>query len=298
MNKQPGLTSVDMDVLIFLSEHHFLTISQLLRLRSLRSTSLTSEQERMKRLTDHEYVLRVALPHSGKGQPAYVYTLATKGQRELESIGLMFSSSRVRKSEVQQRKLPLVHTLQTNDFLIAARLLPRAVPAIELTEFRHDLDLQRNPARIEVRRGVRVETVSVVPDGWLSFQMSVPGRTKPRKRCIVLELDRGTIKNPTVFKDKLLSLFYYCISEEYKQMFGTDLAQVAFACTAGGIGRVEKMLTWCEQELQLRDLVSEAPLYKFAALPGELDPKTLFCSDMWVSPFSDEEVSPLLWRID
>src|SRR5205807_2314431 len=116
----------------------------------------------------------------------------------------------------------LQHVLELNDFLIAASLLPRVVPSISLVEMRHDLDLKKTPVKVTVERrmpyGDRIdEKVTVIPDGWLDFRMVVPDRRKPRRRCIVVELDRGT-SSVAPFKSKLRALYAYAISEDYQEL--------------------------------------------------------------------------------
>jgi hypothetical protein len=123
--------------------------------------------------------------------------------------------------------------------------------------------------------------------------MVLPDRPKPRRRCIVVELDRGTT-SVAPFKEKLRALYGYAISEEYQELFGTDLCMVAYATTAGR-QRLSQMIEWCEQELEQQRLEHEANLYRFTALPEEITPLTLFCSPVWYKPFKSEPVS-LLWK--
>src|SRR5437763_7213783 len=169
-----------------------------------------------------------------------------------------------------------------------------------LVETHHDLDLKKTPVKVTVERrlpyGDRIdEKVTVIPDGWLDFRMAVPDRPKPRRRCIVVELDRGTT-SIAPFKQKLRALYAYAISEEYQELYGTDLCMVAYATTAGR-QRLQSMIEWCEQELEQQRLEHEANLYRFTALPdGELDPRQVFCSPVWYKPYQKEPVS-LLWQV-
>ncbi len=291
------LTGVDVDILQLVHEYHFLTAEQIVTLRYSKN-SLPTAQIRLKSLYENNYLERRHLPHTGTGNTEYLYHLSTKGQRYLESAGIT-GFSRVRKSEIENMEFPhLKHVLSLNDFLIAARLLPRSVPSIFLVEMRHDLDLKKTPERVTVERrmpyGDRIdEKVTVIPDGWLDFRMAVADRPKPRRRCIVVELDRGTT-SVAPFKQKLRALYFYAISEDYQELFGTDLCMVAYATTAGK-ARMAQMIEWCEQELEQQRLEHEANLYRFTALPDELDPKELFCEEVWYKPFENEPVS-LLWN--
>lgn len=123
--------------------------------------------------------------------------------------------------------------------------------------------------------------------------MVVPGHDKPRRRCIVVDLDRGTT-SVAPFKEKLRALYGYAISEEYQELFGTDLCMVAYATTAGK-QRLYQMIEWCEQELEQQRLEHDANLYRFTALPEEITPLTLFCEEVWYKAFESEPVS-LLWK--
>ena len=110
----------------------------------------------------------------------------------------------------------------------------------------------------------------------------------------MVELDRGTT-SIAPFKEKLRAYYFYAISEEYEALFGTQLCIVAYATTAGK-DRLKQMVEWCEQELAQQRLEHEANLYRFAALPEELDPQHVFCTPLWYIPFEDEPVS-LLWQV-
>ena len=288
------LTAVDYEILQRVREYHFLTAEQIVTLRYSKN-SLPTAQIRLKALSDAKYLERRKLPSIEPGNTEYIYFLSTKGQHELEAAG-MTGFSRVRKSEIEEMKFPhLQHVLSLNDFLIAARLLSKEVPYISLVEMRHDLDLKKTPVKVTVERrmpyGDRIdEKITVIPDAWLDFRMDV----LHLRRCIVVELDRGTI-SIAPFKQKLRSLFAYAISAEYQELFGTDLCLVAYATTAGK-QRLQQMIEWCEQELEQQRLEHEANLYRFTALPENIDPLTLFCTPVWYKPFEEKPV-PLLWPV-
>ena len=105
----------------------------------------------------------------------------------------------------------LEHALALNDFLIAARLVERSVPSISLVDMRHDLDLKKTPVKVTVERrlpyGDRIdEKVTVIPDGWLDFRQRIEGQEKRKRRCIVVELDRGTT-SIAPFKEKFRAYY-------------------------------------------------------------------------------------------
>lgn len=296
--KQPAytLTAVDYETVQLVREFHFLTVEQVIKLRGLSINSKPKVQIRLKALFDSKYLDRRSLPHVGTGNTEYIYALSTKGMNLLKELG--FSGfSRFRPDEFRRFAFPhLDHALAVNDVLIAARLLHDGVPNISLAEMRHDLDLKKTPVRVTVERrlpyGDRTdEKITVIPDGWLDFRMPL----LDLRRCIVLELDRGTT-SIAPFKQKLRAYFSYAVSLEYQELFGTDLCMVAYATTAGH-NRLRQMIEWCETELTQQRLEHEANLYRFASLPdGEYNPQEIFCSEMWYKPFEDEPVS-LLWKL-
>jgi len=212
------LTGVDYEILQLVRDFHFLTVEQVIRLRSLSINSKPKVQIRLKSLFDNKYLDRRSLPHVGVGNAEFIYALSTKGMNLLKELGYS-GFSRFRPDEFRRFAFPhLDHALAVNDFLIAARLLPDSIPQITLSEMRHDLDLKKTPVRVIVERrlpyGDRVdEKITVIPDGWLDFRMEVSGRPKPRRRCIVLELDRGTT-SIAPFKQKLRAYYGYALSEE------------------------------------------------------------------------------------
>lgn len=291
--KRYHTTAVDLEILRLLQTYHYLTTEQIVKIR-YSPNSLPTAQVRMKALFEAEFVGRRRLPSLSTGNTSFVYYLSTKGRDLLEEDMGSAIAGRVRTDDIEHMQYPfLQHVLSLNDFLIAASQLPSFVPAISLAEMRHDLDLKKTPVRLNVPDSKLREKVTVIPDAWLDVRMEVLGKTKPRRKCLVIELDRGTT-SITPLKQKLRALYYFACSEAYVQLFGTDLCQVAYATTAGE-ARLHQLLNWCEQELEEQQLTEEANLYRFTALPEDsaYNPLQLFCSPLWYKPFEEEPV-PLL----
>ncbi len=296
-DKPYTLKGVDYEFLLLVKEYHYITAAQIVRLR-YKAGSLSSVQVRLKNLFEVGYLLRRARPDDKPGSPEYIYSLSMKGYRVVQELGCAIPS-RVRKSEFQARTyFHLDHLLEVNDVLIAARLLPGLAPQIALQEFRHDLDLHKTPlvvsydARTHARKHER-ERTTIIPDGWLDFRYTIPqGKTK--RRCLVLELDRGTEDMKTT-KQKLRAYTHCAVSEEYVTIFGTDVIVVVYLATEKQ--RAVQLREWCEQELTLQGETEEADLFRFASLPpAPLDPLTLFCQDICRIPFEETPTS-LLWPI-
>ena len=296
-SKPYTLKGVDYEFLLLVKEYHSITAAQIVRLR-YKAGSLSSVQERLKNLFDAGFLLRRQLPHVGPGSSEYIYALSIKGYHKIEDLGYEIPS-RVRKSEFEQKDLPhLEHLLGVNDILIAARLLPGLAPQITLQEFRHDMDLHKTPlvvsydARSNAGK-LEKERTTIIPDGWLDFRCTTPqGDTK--RRCLVLELDRGTMDMKRV-KQKLRAYTHCAVSEEYVTLFGTNIIMVVYLTTKKQ--RAIQLREWCEQELTLQQLTHDADLFRFAYLPETtLDPLTLFCKDICTIPFEKTPVS-LLWQL-
>jgi hypothetical protein len=294
-------TPVDNLILQYVRQYHFLTARLLVKIHFSKG-SLERAQRKLKLLAENGYLARRRLPHLGVGNPEYIYYLDLKGQHYLKEQGYT-GFTRLRKSEIEEMTYPhLQHALELNDFLITARLLSRSVPEISVAAMQHDLDLKKTPAKFRYLRrlpdgGKIEETATIVPDAWLDVRLKLPGAEKQKRRCIVLELDRGTTTNASTFKQKLRAYVHYAVEDgPYYQQFGTNTIIVAYATTAGQ-DRLKMMRSWCEDELQQQRLSHEAELFRFACLPdGELDPKQVFCEPMWYIPY-EEEPSMLLWKV-
>lgn len=275
--KQHTLTAVDYDICRFVHEYHFLTVSQVTRLR-YSAGSETTCQDRLKRLFDAPFHVldRIRLPYVGTGNTEYLYTLSTKGQKELQEIGIA-SFSRYRHPETHSLKLPhLQHLISLNDFLIAARLLSRAHSDITLSSMKHDLDMKRAPLRVYLEG----QTVSLVPDGFLDFRLSIAGRLYAVP--VWVELDRGTEWGKTLQK-KLRSIIAAVHTQAYEEIFGVASITVAIATTEG-IKRRELMLSFIKDELLSRGLPHLENFFLCTNLPEKIDPLHLFLSPVWYPP--------------
>ncbi len=278
------LTAVDYDILKLIATYHFLTVSQVTRLR-YSAGSETTCQDRLKKLFDAGVLDRIQLPHVGTGNTEYLYTLSTKGQREVQTLG-MSSFSRFRPSDTKTLKLPhLQHLIALNDVLIAARLLPRLQPDITLAAMQHDLDMKRSPLRITVER----QTVTIIPDGFLDFRLSIAGRLYAVP--VWVELDRGTEWGKTLQK-KLHTMMYAVDTSAFEELLGVSSITVAVATTEGH-KRVDLMRSFVLAELQALGLFHLAQLFLFTSLPEKIDPLHLFLSPIWYTPDTNTPV-PLL----
>jgi len=284
-NKQHNLTAVDYEILALVHEYHFLTVSQVTRLR-YSSGSETTCQDRLKKLFHAGVLDRVQLPHLGTGNTEYLYTLSTKGQKELQPLGITHFP-RYRPSDTHTLRLPhLQHLLTLNDVLIAARLLCRVHPDIRLVSMLHDLDMKRTPMRVTLDRQV----FKIVPDGFMDFRLSIAGRLYALP--VWVEIDRGT-EWGKMMQRKLYSLITAVQTHAFEALFNVSNITVAFATTEG-IKRRDTIVHFLKKELEATGLSHLASVFLVAALPDIIDPLQVFLSPhMWFSPFH-EKPSPLL----
>ncbi len=283
-SKQHILTAVDYDILTLVSEYHFLTVSQVTRLR-YSSGSETTCQDRLKRLFHVGVLDRVQLPHVGTGNTEYLYTLSTKGYRELQPFGIS-NFTRYRPADTHTLKLPhLQHLLTLNDVLIAARLLCRVNRDINLVATLHDLDMKRTPMRVTVDR----QEVSIVPDGFLDFRLSIANRLYAMP--IWYECDLGTTWGNTL-KLKLQKIIAAINTVAFQELFGVSSCTVAISTTHDK--RVELMRSFIQQELQRLGVTHLSHVFLVTRLSdGLLDPREVFLSPLWYTPSHDKPI-PLL----
>ena len=270
-NKQHVLTAVDYDILKLIHEYHFLTVSQVTRLRYSLGSETTC-QDRLKRLFNAGVMDRLQLPHVGTGNTEYLYTISSKGFKELQPFGIS-SFSRYRPADTHTLKLPhLQHLISLNDFLIAARLLCRSNCDIRLVTMLHDLDMKRTPIRVTLDR----QTFSIVPDGFLDFRLSIANRLYALP--IWYECDLGTTWGNTL-KLKLQKIIAAISTVAFQELFGVSSVTVAIATT--NEKRVDLMGSFIQTELQRLGFMHLAHVFLVTILPEEVDAKTLFTAPVW-----------------
>lgn len=271
-SKQHVLTAVDFDILKLVSEYHFLTVGQVTRLR-YSSGSETTCQDRLKKLFTAGVLDRIRLPHIGTGNTQYLFTLTTQGYKELQPLGINHVS-RYRPAETHTLKLiHLQHVISLNDFLIAARLLCRVHPDIQLVKTLHDLDMKKSPLRVTLDRQV----VSIVPDGFLDFRLSISGRLYASPCWF--EQDRNTEWGKTL-QCKLQKIIAAINTSAFQDLFGVSNVTVAIA-TSGTGKRVELMRSFIQDQLQSMGLMHLADVFLLIALPEVLEPLPLFTAPVW-----------------
>jgi|GEM_PF-1534239 len=297
-----------------------LSAEQLTR-RFYNAGSLTTVKNRMTRLEGHHFV-----DHDTLSQGKYLYFLARKGrdyfQEAEEDVKDYFRPSTEKGPANTEHYHQLLHLLELNDILIAARLLPKYAPAYSLPDLLHDYDLRRSPLFVMAERMIRKridgvvktewkeEPVGVVADAMLGFVRTpsrIPGKPYDRM-CIWHEHNRtGGAQR---FKQKIRAILEVIGSGVYKQLIDIDAIKVAIT-TSKGEFRKRSLRRWTEEVLEERSQKEKGTafsqqarkidraydprnIFYFAATPpfetGCIVPRAFYQGKVWFKPFSTKPV--------
>ena len=275
------LDRVDDKLLQAFGRFYYLTAKQVTQLY-YKAGSFTTVQARLKALTDHKYLLALALPTIRAKSP-FVYTLATAGREYLTELGFDLPGASYRPSKEHEKGYQFFsHTLAINDFLIASEQLCRQVPNVRVEEMLHDLYLKHDPPYLTLS-SPKGKKIALVPDAWLDLRVKREGKDTESRFCIWLELDQGTVSVKPL-KKKVRELIALYDGNGYKDRFGTKNALFAFATTEGE-RRVEFLRKWIRDEIDaIEGIKSKQWWYQMfcvCALPSEIDPRDLFLGKVW-----------------
>jgi hypothetical protein len=226
---------------------------------------------------------------SGKGKAPFVYTLSSQSQKYLKDLGIDVDLRFRPEEEILRSNQHLLHTLAINDFLISAKLLTKAVPAISLAEMRHERILKREPDRVSVvRADGATELVSVIPDSWLDIRVQPPGQERPSQYCVALERDRGTTEQKA-FRQRIRARVAWR-QEAYQKHFGTRSLTIAYVVSPPG-KRLDDVRAWTEAELDSLGKKFSEPILFTDIDPATSSPEELFLSRLWYEPFRRNPVA-------
>lgn len=296
MKPKTTLTKTDSEILQAVQHYHFLTASQLCRLK-YSSGSLTMVQSRLKALANAGYLLRRYLPYTAVGHPTFLYTLSTTGKRMVADDE--DEVTRVRKSEIEEMSyFHLSHVIQLNDVLISAELLSRSTPELTLKTMVHDLELKKTPIQVSYEcflpNSKRVkETATVIPDAWVDWRYTPGASGKEKRRVFCIELDRGSIDQNRI-KRKFRAYCEVAVSDAYVNLFHTELCQVVYICLTPA--RRDQLVDWLEEELTLQGLEDENNLFRVGCPETLENGRDIFLESCFLRPF-DEKHFPLLWPV-
>jgi DNA-binding MarR family transcriptional regulator len=282
--KHAALGHAEVAILMALARFHYATASQICRLL-FSPGSLRYAQSKLKRLADQGYALRIFLPrNSQRGSAPMVYTLTRRGRNQLEAHGHEVYKRFHPSEEHTHSYLFLAHTLQVNDFLIAAELLARQQSGVIIDQVLHERELKHRPVYIP-GQGTG-ERVAVIPDAWLDI--ALPARNE--RRCIAVEVDRSTMSQAR-WKQKVTALIAFC-QGPYQEAFGREAITIIVVTPTEK--RRDDLLIWTQQTLSSLQQAEEADLFRFASVDAAVvRPGDVFLSPIWYVPFAADPV-PLL----
>lgn len=184
-----AIRPADARLLHALLRHHFLMPSQVCRLL-FGEGSLTHVYDRLRRLAQggHVQALPMLRPQP-RGCARLVYTLARSGLAHLVDLGVAIPPEFRLHEPKRHSYLYYDHAVALSDILVAAEVLPRIAPQLELEVLIHDRELARRPVLVP---GAGTARHALVPDGYLSFRVSLSDGTAARFP-VAVEIDRGTV---------------------------------------------------------------------------------------------------------
>ncbi len=287
-------------------KYQFMTAERVTRLLHKQGT-LTTVRATLGKLAAAEYLLYFYEPRpTPSGSVPKIFMLGSQGCHRLKSQGFTLPTryQEPNIAELQKNYLFLYHNLAVTDFLIAAKLLEKKFPAIELYDFQHERAIKRDgPMVVTVEKRTAdgkqvvdsggqpiVETIKVYPDGFLDFRIVQPDRAKPYRFCLFLEVDRNTESDEDI-RRKIRGYLAAVKSGDTLKRFGTKTPTVGFASARGGVKRRDELRKLAEDECKkLKEQHYYTQMFSFTVLPdGEIDSETLFLSPVWYSPFANRE---------
>src|SRR5258708_31304310 len=302
-------------ILMAMYQHHFMTVEQVTRLlyssgsiskvRSLLAALAAPKEINGKKIEGYLVSFHEPRP-TPVGSTPKIYTLSLRGFNHLKKLGVsqLLRFREPDSDELEKNYLFLKHNLAVTDFLIAAKLVEKVSPRIELYELLHERALKQQPpliATVEKRTPdgepmlsgdgkVAMQTIRLYLDGFMDFRVSLEDRDKPVRFCLLLELDRKT-ESELDIRRKIRGLLTAVKSGECLKRFGTRNPTVGFGNAVGGQARREQLKGWAEAELKkTKEPRYWTEMFVFADLPteGTIDVEELFLSPVWYLPFQDK----------
>jgi hypothetical protein len=232
--------------------------------------------------------LVIAVPGHVVTMPT-IYTLSGKGYSAAAALG-MPKRRRIRPSEEADKAKNLsflAHTIAVTDVLIAAHLLGKTQPDIQLTRLYTERELKR---KIFVKLSER--TVSLEPDASLEFLL----QAEDWQDFFHLELYRHLPPAAWRFKQKIQSFVMYAESGQHEVLFQTPALSIAVIAQTPEM--VNTLKRWTEETLLEIGQPEQGERFFFRnADVATASPVELFLTPFWQQPFSAIK-TPLIIRKD
>ena len=234
------------------------------------------------KLTDNGYLDRFKLPTGYPLQP-YVYMLGQRGRKYFEEE-LNWDIPKLPTLATMKTRSHsfLMHVLEGNNVIIAAKQFATYNPNASLIRFEHEVLLKKNPLLAISLTGKKI---AISPDALLEIEAN--GR-----RVLWIEVERGT-NNEKYLLEKMHDIYDVFDRRVFQDRVGTNRCRVCFMTTAGYTD-VERLRRLARTVLTER-LGTAAPqskrnlIFNFIDIPametGEIDVARTFLQSSWLHPF-------------
>ena len=274
-------------ILCALSRFVYLTAEQLTRLL-YQPSSLSFVRKKLKALRTAELVL--ALPGASVAMPR-VYTPTSAGYTAAAALGAGHET-RIRPSAERDKArnvLFLEHTIAISGVLIAAALVAKTHPLIELSRLYTERSLKR---KIVVKLAEN-RTHYIEPDAACEFRITEIGRQRPQtwQDFFNMEVYRH-LPLEGRFKQKVTGYVASVDTGMHEALFKTKALSIAVFCATRY--QAETLRKWTEEALTAMGRVEEGERFFFRSVDvSKASPEELFLSSVWERACSDMK-TPLL----
>jgi hypothetical protein len=234
--------------------------------------------------------LACPLPRQLKTQPL-VYTPTTRGYRAAASLGIPLGK-RVRpvdERDKAQHVLFVQHTLAISEVLIAAKLLAKTHPMIELSRLYTERSLKR---KIAVTLP-DTQTRYIEPDAACEFLLTETWHEPPQtwQDFVHIEVYRH-VPLAERFKHKVRGYVTSLDTGTHEALFKTEALSIAVMCET--VQQASLLKRWTEEALTAMGRVAEGERFFFRSSdPATASPEELYLAPMWEQAFNAAKV-PLL----
>jgi hypothetical protein len=275
-------------LLFDLVELEYLTLAQAMKIGGYKETSRAFVYSRLQELVKRG--LALPLPRHLVTQPI-VYTPTTTGYRYAAALGIP-QAKRIRPVDERDKAkntLFVQHTLAISEVLIAAKLLVRTHPAIELASLYTERSLKRKIA--VPLAGNRI--CYIEPDCSCEFVLTEMWHTPPQtwQDFFHIEVYRH-MPMEVRFKQKVRGYVVSVDTGRHEALFKTEALSVAVICETTQQAMLLKR--WTEEALIEMGRVAEGERFFFRRIDLlSISPSDLYLSPVWEQAFSTDK-TPLL----
>jgi hypothetical protein len=275
-------------LLFDLVELEYLTAEQAAKVGGYKETSLPFVRKTLKALVTSGFAC--ALPRRHMSQPL-VYTPTTSGYTYAASLG-MPHAKRVRpvdERDKAQNLLFVQHTIAISEVLIAAKLLAKTHPLIELSRLYTERSLKR---KIAVPLP-DTQTRYIEPDAACEFLLTETWHEPPQtwQDFVHIEVYRH-VPMESRFKQKVKGYVTSLDTGTHEALFKTQALSIAVMCDTRQQASLLKW--WTEEALTEMGRVAEGERFFFRSIDvATASPTEMYLSSDWQQMFG-ETITPLL----